>query len=148
MKIQELELTKNLKRSIYADGNDLAQILSEYGWRVIGYGVEGAVAEHPKKSYVLKLFPTKSKYVEFVEFVQEHQSNPHLPKFSRYVRKVPGTKFSYVRMEKLNHITLIKLIRRYMPELCALEIIGKHKKLVSILGYILRTDVSRELPAV
>lgn len=115
MKINELQLSKDVKKY----DNNPEKILSKNGWKVIGDGVESAVAEHPNKSYVLKLFYTRSRYVDFVKFAQEHQSNKHLPRFGRYVRPVPGSIFSYVRMEKLKPILTSKLLSDYFPEIVA-----------------------------
>ena len=54
MKIQELELTKQLKRA--AGHRYLDTILLDHGWKVLGWGVDGIVAEHPSKPYVLKIY--------------------------------------------------------------------------------------------
>lgn len=99
MQIKELEIGYKLKRSL--GGSDLANLLHQYGWTPLGYGFEAGVVEHPRKSYVLKIFPKTSPYVHFVNMVQQNSHNPHFPKFSRYVRFIPGTQYAYVRMEKL-----------------------------------------------
>lgn len=115
MQIDELTLTHELK----AAGDEwdappaLKKILSRHGWESLGTGAEAAVAEHPQKAYVLKIFNSDSNYVNFVKFVQRHTANPHVPRFSRYVRQVPGTEFSYVRMEKLQPITHEALVNNY-----------------------------------
>jgi hypothetical protein len=80
-------------------------ILKEKGWRILGTGVEAMVATHPNRPYVLKVFPTSSAYVHFVDYCRKNPNNPYLPKFSRYVRPIPGTVFSYVRMEQLSHFS-------------------------------------------
>lgn len=74
---------------------------------------------------MLKIFPSDSAYVKFVEFVQSHSGNPHLPRFSRYVRPVPGTEFSYVRMEKLQKVTLPQLLNKYAAYLAEMVGIGQ-----------------------
>lgn len=117
MKIKELRISRDVKEL-----ESPRKILSTHGWHVLGAGVEGAVAEHPNKSYVLKLFNSSSKYVEFVNFVKSHQDNPHLPKFGRYVRPVPGSDYSYVRMEKLSSVEEYELIENYLPEMAQLYI--------------------------
>lgn len=99
----------------------LAGILQSHGWHLLGTGVEAAVAEHPEKSYVLKIFNSDSAYKEFVKFVQDHAQNPHLPRFSRYVKRIPGTIFSYVRMEKLTPITKENLIGNYANYMLTLK---------------------------
>jgi hypothetical protein len=115
MQIDELTLTHELK----AAGDEwdappaLQKILSRHGWKSLGTGAEAAVAMHPQKSYVLKIFNSKSNYVHFVKFVQQHSANPHVPRFSRYVRQVPGTEFSYVRMEKLLKVSEAQLLNKY-----------------------------------
>ena len=132
MKIQELEITKIVKRT-----GDPQEILQQAGWQVLGYGVDGAVAKHPKKPYVLKLFVSKSAYVPFVHYVQTHQSNPHLPKFDRYVRKVPGTDLSYVRMEKLKPIPNegFDLAKTHAGEILSLYSIAEDHNLADELDY-------------
>ena len=98
-------------------------------WLLLGMGLEAAVAEHPHRpDYVLKVFPTHSKYTKFVEFVRKNHRNPHLPTFSRYVRPVPGTTWSYVRMEKLTPVSdEHQLIQQHLPEMVALYAAGvKH----------------------
>jgi len=120
MKLQELEITRTIQRL-----RNPGEILSRAGWKVLGTGMEGAVAEHPSKPYVLKLFVSKSAYVTFVQYVQAHQSNPHLPRFNRYVRKVPGTRFSYVRMEKLKNVDEDRVIETHPGEVLALYVIAR-----------------------
>lgn len=77
--------------------------LTSLGWRILGTGAEAMVAAHPSKPYVLKLFPTSSAYVHFVNYCRKNPNNPYLPRFSRHTRRIPGTEFSYVRMEQLSH---------------------------------------------
>lgn len=119
MQINELEVGRKLKR-FGMGGSDLANLLRQHGWTPLGYGYEAGVAEHPNKSYVLKIFPTKSVYVHFVNMVQQHAHNPHFPRFSRYVRQIPGTTFSYVRMEKLNRMLEYDLVQ-FPSLLCLLD---------------------------
>jgi hypothetical protein len=101
MKILELELTKQLKSRRYVSWQD---IFHDHGWRFLGQGIEATVGRHPQKPYVVKVFDRDTAYPDFVQLVQQHQNNPHFPQFSRYVRPVPGTAFSYVRMEILTPI--------------------------------------------
>jgi hypothetical protein len=136
MKISEITLTKHLKHVADKSGPHvnwserqdaptmLQHILEKNGWHMLGKGAEGAVAEHPQKAYVLKIFEDASYYQYFVQFVQQHASNPHLPKFSRYVKQVPGVPFLYVRMEKLVPIDNATLKTQYMNHLLEMAIQG------------------------
>lgn len=99
MQLMELNIKRKLKQPLL--GSDLANVLSQHGWRVLGFGYEAGVAEHPKKPYVLKIFPQDSLYNHFLGIVHANSQNPHFPRFSRTVRAIPGTRYSYVRMEKL-----------------------------------------------
>lgn len=118
MQINELEISRKLKRSM--GGSDLANVLHQNGWTPLGHGFEAGVAEHPRKSYVLKIFPKDSAYVHFVHMVQSHPQNPHFPRFSRYVRPVPGTEYAYVRMEKLTKMLPYDLTQ-FPSLLCLLD---------------------------
>ena len=120
-KLNELQLTKQFKqKNMLNYGKDAEQILNQNGWRVLGRGAEGAVAEHPNKSYVLKLFRKNSLYNHFVNLVQ-HSNNIHFPFFSRFVKPVPGTMYNYVRMEKLTPVNSQILLDNFFPELCDVE---------------------------
>lgn len=136
MLIKELKLTKVLQGDAInpyeGESSDLKNILKQNGWEILGQGQEALVAEHPNKSYVLKLFYTNSKYVNFVEHVKDNQSNPHYPKFSRYIKNVPGTEYSYVRMEKLSKTNASEIMNDHFPELCALYMEGKKRELQSL----------------
>jgi hypothetical protein len=122
MHITELEISKQLKSApIYG----LKSIFRKHGWEYLGSGAEASVALHPNRSYVLKVFRSSSKYQLFVKFCAQHVNNPHLPTFSRYVRPIPGTAFSYVRMEKLNKVSEQQLASTYMPEMRALYDVGQ-----------------------
>lgn len=118
MQLAELQLKRELKaigKLNYGFGTELSNLLRERGWTVLGRGSEAAVAEHPSKPYVLKIYPTGSLYTKFVDLAQRVPQNPHFPKFSREQRKIPGTLFSYVRMEKLARVTEFD-IKIEMPE--------------------------------
>lgn len=130
MQLTELEITKQFKDR----DQSLRQIVKKHGWYLLGEGIEATVAEHPKRIYVLKIWPKGSNYEHFVEFVQENQSNPHVPRFSRYARAVPGTKYMYVRMEKLSHIPHTKLIKSYPAELIWIYAIGVKNNITSLSG--------------
>ena len=130
--IQELTITKPLRATL--EPQQVAEILYKHGWRMLGMGLEAAVAEHPHRpDYVLKVFPTHSKYTKFVEFVRKNHHNPHLPTFSRYVRPIPGTTWSYVRMEKLTPVLDIRqLIDQHLPEIISLYAAGKKHDLNTV----------------
>lgn len=119
MRLKELQLSKDLKDK-YATP---AEILKKYGWDFINNGVFGAVAKHPNKDYVLKLFRDDSGYLEFVEFALHYQ-NVHLPRISKEARKIPGTDYYYVRMEELTPVSGSELASTYFPEIIYLTVIA------------------------
>lgn len=130
MKLSELTITQQMRQA-HQDAHKMAppealkSILAKNGWRSLGFGVEGAVAEHPQKAYVLKIFTEESAYKHFVEFVQHNSTNPHLPRFSRYTRQVPGLPYLYVRMEKLTKISESTLLKRFMNHLLMMSVMGQ-----------------------
>ena len=124
MKIQEIQLYKDLKDIDYS--RDMISVIERYGWKVLGWGFEGVVAEHPNKPYVLKLFTSQSKYAKFVNLVQRHP-NPHFPKFSKYIRPIKGTIWSYVRMEKLTPVQEADLRTKFFSEMCYMYLSAKEK---------------------
>ena len=107
MNLNELEISKTLRKRGPINWRNLFE---KNGWKFIGMGREAAVGEHPTKPYVLRVFSRDTPYVDFVSLVKQHQSNPHFPKFSRYVRPVPGTMLNYVRMEKLETVSQNQLL--------------------------------------
>ena len=114
--LNELEVTKYIKSfGKQPSLNNIDHFLSSYGWTPLGSGSFATVLENPKKTYVLKIFKKYSIYFEYVNFIKENQSNPHLPKISRYVKKIPfGINYLYVRMEKLQPV---QNYRKFLPEL-------------------------------
>ena len=123
MRLHEIKLLKQLTDKF----SDAEEILIKNNWTVVGSGAEGAVGypqvwsyENKAKPYVIKLFFQSSAYKLFVEFVRQHQTNPHLPKFSKYTKDLPGG-WSYVAMEELQKLNSIS---NYMPEIAALYIAG------------------------
>jgi hypothetical protein len=126
MNLSELEISKTLKRVGYAGDIPIQTLLDKHGWTLLGTGMEAMVAQKPGAPYVLKLFITKSAYVHFVAYCQQHADNPFLPRFSRYVRPVPGTTFSYVRMEKLKPLSEKQLLTQYPEYVCALNHMFRH----------------------
>lgn len=136
MKISEITLTKQMKHIADKSGDYvdwlerraapdmLKHLFKSYGWHLLGTGAEGTVAEHPQKAYVLKVFQDNSYYQYFVEFVKQHAHNPHVPRFGRYVRKVPGSPFLYVRMEKLTSVDFQVIRRKYLNYLLDMKALG------------------------
>jgi hypothetical protein len=127
MIIQELEISHKLKSIHNPASYKLHNILTDHGWNILGSGFEATVAEKPGAPYVLKVFPANSKYIQFVKFCQAHSANPHVPRFSRYVRPVPHTTFSYVRMEKLKPVREATLMNSYAEYLCAVDQVFRSK---------------------
>jgi hypothetical protein len=137
MRLHELEITDLLRTTGRAKNlaDQIPQLDSEhpaqFRWKLKGTGAEALVAQHPHKPYVLKLFPTGSRYVQFVDYVQTHQTNPHLPKFGKYVRTLPVThkfdtepgRWSYVTMEILKPISKAEFQTNYVKEMCAVQMI-------------------------
>lgn len=121
MQLHELEISRKLSHIHHPASYKLHAIMRDHGWRILGSGMEATVAEKPGAPYVLKVFPRNSKYALFVQFCQQHGSNPYLPRFSRYVRPVPHTTFSYVRMEKLKPVNERNLMTAYAEYMCAVD---------------------------
>lgn len=119
--LNELELTKVLQRARYSSSSAVIALLSSHGWQLLGTGFEALVAQKPGMDYVLKLFESSSKYTLFVDYCQQQQGNPYLPKFGKYTRAIPGTRFSYVRMERLEPIVENQLLSEYPAYLCAIH---------------------------
>jgi len=157
MNLHEIELTKYLKKGyVHWRG-----VFEEHGWYFLGSGIEATVGRHPSKPYAVKVFSRDTPYSDFVALVQKHQNNPHFPRFSRYVRPVPGTEFSYVRMEILRDIAPEKVTEPpYLSQMAYLylaatklgfefhhawsDIIGVHlRKLVS--GSLFDPEIEKEL---
>lgn len=141
MKLTELQLKRDLQRAEepisgngFQPGQQVKGVFRKYGWNLLGAGLEGAVAEHPTKNQILKLFINDSPYKNFVQMAQHHP-NPHFPKFFKHSRDIPGTKFSYVLMEKLTPLANIDaLIDNYLGEMYVLDIEGEHAGIVAIPG--------------
>lgn len=146
MQIHEITIRKDLNHVPKGRSQSpmLSSILDTHGWHIVGTGLEAAVAEHPAKAYVLKIFNSDSKYIHFVNFVKSHANNPHLPIFSRYVRPVPGTSFSYVRMEKLNAISQEELIAHYANYLVTMAQLDTQLHM-TMLHYSLEAELTAAL---
>lgn len=124
--LNELEISRQLRRP-QMPGGDLQNILVRAGWKPLGAGAEAGLAEHPRKSYVLKIFPTSSLYNQFLDVVSQAPNNPHFPRLNRQSRRIPGTSYSYVRMEKLKPIGSFDVATAF-PDLACL-VIQLYKKM-------------------
>ena len=142
MKISELDLTK-ISRNPSANP---IEIFRRYGWKVLGTGIDGVVAEHPDKPYVLKIFVSSSSYKLFVEYAEQNQKNASVPKFGRTVRTLPGSQWCYVQMEKLEKVTEQQLLSTYIPELLAMHVVCEvnHMELNSKIDYALNKTLVKK----
>lgn len=111
MKIQELEITK-LARD---HAEPWYEVFTHYGWKILGTGREAYVALNPHKNYVIKIWRQPSAYNKYVDFVKKHP-NPHFPRFFREPRRIPGTNFYYIALEKLEPLK-DNLLNAFLPEM-------------------------------
>lgn len=111
MKIQELEITK-LARD---HAEPWYEVFTHYGWEILGTGREAYVALNPHKNYVIKIWRQPSAYNKYVDFVKKHP-NPHFPRFFREPRRIPGTNFYYIALEKLEPLK-DNLLNAFLPEM-------------------------------
>ena len=115
MQINEISISQDIKTLLISD---IEKLIAKYNWHFLGSGHEAAVAEHPNKTYVLKIFKAESFYNYFVRLAQHYQNNPHFPKFYSKVKTIPGAShWHFIRMEKLEPITDELLLSEYQPEL-------------------------------
>jgi hypothetical protein len=112
MNLNEISLKTNIK-----DLKAPRAILHRYGWEVLGTGLNAAVAQHPDKPYVLKLFESDLGYLKFIQFIEANKGNKHLPVINKTVKKIPGTRLSFVRMERLTPITEQDLWKNYLSDM-------------------------------
>ena len=143
LQLDELQITKDIKKlDPRVDGSDenqetgysLEDILKKHGWKTLGKGYEAAVAYNPQKDYVLKIYPSNSRYTKFVDFVKKNQNNQHLPKFGKYTKRIPGTNFSYITMEKLSKVTEDTLSNQFFSEIMSVYIISKRHNIGALAG--------------
>lgn len=106
IKNQTRDLPRNPPRNAeYPLGLEWHKVLYNNGFKALGSGSFGTVWEHPKLSYVLKVFTSDDiAYADWIATAQQHKNNPHMPKFisPRIVRIVPGV--VAIRMERLTRI--------------------------------------------
>lgn len=125
MPLNEISLKKEIDAL-----HEPASILANYGWQVLGSGLSGAVAQHPNKPYVLKLFKKDPGYLKFIQFIQENLGNEHLPKINRTIKTVPGTHLFYVRMERLQPISERELWNKFTIEMIYMSLLAIKNDLV------------------
>jgi hypothetical protein len=63
MLINEITIRQELEGALSPEA--VLNILQNYGWHKVGVGAEATIVEHPKFSYVLKIYDTHSKYKFF-----------------------------------------------------------------------------------
>jgi hypothetical protein len=115
MKITELVGIKNKIKDLpqnprkvaeYPLGLEWHKVLYNNGFKSMGSGSFGTVWEHPKLSYVLKVFTADDiAYTNWVSTAIQLKSNPHMPRFisSKPFTIVPGVMAA--RMERLTRIS-------------------------------------------
>lgn len=104
------DLPKNPNPDAWKTGFPLGvewhEILLKNGFYSMGSGGFGTVWEHPKLSYVLKVFRSDDVgYTSWVNIAIKNKNNPHMPRFisSRIFHITPEV--STIRMEKLSPVT-------------------------------------------
>lgn len=73
--------------------------MANYGFALVGSGINGAVYQNPKHSYVLKVYRTDAGFEEWVYFARTHPNNKFVPKFGNTIRL--NAIFSAIRVEAL-----------------------------------------------
>lgn len=124
MKLNELTIKQDINSELANNteyGKAAEEILKKYGWNVLGTGSEGAVAEHPNKNYVLKFFKSDSSYCKYITGVVMYlPNNIHVPRISRQMKTLKGTKFNYICMEKLSELDRNN-VSTFIPEFYTLS---------------------------
>jgi hypothetical protein len=116
IKNQTRDLPRNPPRvAEFPLGTEWHKVLFNNGFRALGSGSFGTVWEHPKLSYVLKVFTADDiAYADWITTAIQHKNNPHMPRFvsSKPFLIVPGVQA--VRMERLGRIdeTAYSLLRQ------------------------------------
>lgn len=116
IKNQTRDLPRNPPRvAEYPLGTEWHKVLYNNDFRALGSGTFGTVWEHPKLSYVLKVFTADDiAYTNWVATAIQLKSNPHMPRFvsPKPFTIVPGVQA--VRMERLTRIdeTAYSLLRQ------------------------------------
>lgn len=87
------------------DKDTLRDKLEYNGWMYLGSGAYGAVYEHPRKNYVLKLYQDRG-YRTFLNFLESEQGNPNVVMIKRNIFKDSGDAYTsdhgeLVALEKL-----------------------------------------------
>jgi len=116
IKNQTRDLPRNPPRvAEYPLGLEWHKVLYNNGFQALGSGTFGTVWEHPKLSYVLKVFTADDiAYAGWITTAIQHKNNPHMPRFlsRKPLTIVPGV--VAVRMERLTRIdeTAYSLLRQ------------------------------------
>ena len=116
IKNQTRDLPRNPPRvAEFPLGTEWHKVLYNNDFRALGSGTFGTVWEHPKLSYVLKVFTADDiAYTNWVATAIQLKSNPHMPRFvsPKPFTIVPGVQA--VRMERLGRIdeTAYSLLRQ------------------------------------
>lgn len=117
MKISEIEATNIIRQAHRSKVNpNWIQVFDHYGWELLGTGREGYVALNPQKGYAFKIWPSSSTYTDFVNFARANK-NTHFPRFYREPKRIPGTGFYYIAMEKLEPLQHNELLLGHFPEM-------------------------------
>ena len=86
-------------------GKEWYDIMINHDFFPMGSGGFATVWEHPKLSYVLKVFTSDDiAYSEWITTARQHKNNPHMPQFisPRLMRVAPGV--MAIRTERLTQI--------------------------------------------
>lgn len=78
----------------------LTQLMSEFGFKLIGSGKYGSVFEKDNYPYVIKVFMRDVAYIKWLDYCKRNQDNPYIPKIKGKAVKV-GNLFYAIRLEKL-----------------------------------------------
>jgi hypothetical protein len=78
----------------------LVKTMKNYGFDLIGSGINGAVFSHPAYSYVLKVYRNDQGYDEFVHFMLSNKGNKYVPKIKGNPLRINSI-FKAVRLETL-----------------------------------------------
>jgi hypothetical protein len=78
----------------------LPDLMSKFGFKLLGSGKYASVFGNPKYEYVLKVFMKDSAYLKWIEFAQKNKDNPYVPKVRGKVIKITPM-FYAIRLEKL-----------------------------------------------
>jgi hypothetical protein len=78
----------------------LREIMTKYGFSLLGAGIYGAVFGKSGYPYVIKVFRKDVAYMKWIQFALKHQDNPYIPRIRGKVVRI-GSTFMAIRLEKL-----------------------------------------------